>query len=1011
MKLKFLLLSVLLSCLSATAFAQFTVRGTVTSDEGEALIGATVIVKGTSTGTVTDIDGSFSIQVPGQQGVLEISYTGYESKSYNVSPSNNNIAASLSVSSSVLSEVVVVGYGETRREAITGSVTSLRSDKLEQVPLASVEQTLQGNIAGLQAVTGNGQPGANVQVRIRGIGSISASSEPLYVIDGIPVTAGDITRSNTTANTMASLNPNDIESVTVLKDAAATSIYGSRGSNGVILITTKSGRAGKPKIDVRTQTGWNTWAISEDRRLKPLTSQQYTEMYLEGWMNRGETLTRAIQRFNGHYPGAVTFGANGEIQQINVESNWIDAISRTGANQSYDVSVSGGNNTVTYFASGSYFSQDAPVIYSGLDRYSSRLNLAVTPSEKFKITNNLTVSYLDQFGMSDGSFWANPLYTGYFLAPTIPIYDDQGRFYGDHQSFFMGGNNPVGSLSGDDERKFNQTRIMDNLSAEYEILKGLKFRSAWAFDLINVQEFFYRNPRYGDGRNNGGFATETAINELNWIGTQTLNYNTTFAEKHGFGALVGYEAQKNRRKGVVASGEGYPDPTLRTLASAATPTTASSDLTEYSFESIFARLDYNFDSRYFLSGSIRNDGSSRFGVNNRFGTFWSVGGSWRISREDFFQNIKGIDELKLRASYGTNGNAGIGNYEHWKLFGFGSDYDGVPGGAPSNVGNPNLTWESTTAFNVGLDFGLFRNISGTIEYFTRESDNLLLDRPISATTGFTDLTQNFGAMRNSGIELTLNADIINKSNFTWSLGGNITFLKNEITRLDEDIIDGTKIRRQGYDFQSYYLFEWAGVDAQTGTPRWYTDETKSELTGNVNEIERFISGRSATPDFFGGFNTSVSFKNAITLDAQFVYSFGFYLYDTEARFLQGDGSLTPRSQTNLVLDRWKQPGDVTDVPYFRWGGNNNSNLANMTRWLKDGSHIRLRNLTLAYNLPTSLLEKGKLRSARIYLRGTNLFTWTKDKTLYMDPEAAINGLVSSPVPNLKNISVGLDIGF
>ena len=1003
------LIGITLLLCSAMAYGQFTVKGVVQDETGLSLIGASVVVKNTTIGTTTDLDGSFELQVPEDDVTLVISFIGYETQEYQASAAMPEVLITLAEATTQLNEVVIVGYGTSRKEELTGAVTKLQSAKLEQVPLASVEQTLQGNVAGLQAVMGNGQPGSNVQVRIRGIGSITASSEPLYVIDGIPVTAGDITRTNTTANTMASLNPNDIESVTVLKDAAATSIYGSRGSNGVILITTKSGRSGKPRIDLHAQYGVNDWAVSEKKRLKPLTSEQYTQMFIEGWVNRGESVQDAIDRFDGYYPGAVTFNSAGDIQQINVETNWIDEITRKGQNQSYDLSASGGNDFVNYYISGSYFSQDAPIIYSGLDRLSSRVNVTVNASSKLKITNNLFASTLDQRGMSDGSFWANPLYTGYFLAPVIPLKDDQGRYYGDHL-FFMGGNNPVGSLSGDDERMFNQLRILDNLSAEYEILKDLKFRTSWAIDRIDVQEFFYRNPRYGDGRNVGGFATETNIGENNWIGTQTLNYSKSLNNIHQFTFLAGYEAQKNQRKGLELSGEGYPNPTLRTLANAATPTQASSDLAEYSFESLFGRVDYNYRLKYYLSGTVRRDGSSRFGINNRFGTFWSLGASWRLDQEDFIAGLSFIDDLKLRASYGTNGNAGIGNYDHIPLFGFGEAYDGVPGGAPSNIGNVDLTWESTNSFNVGLDFGLMNFLYGTVEYFNRESTNLLLDRPISRTTGFDAITQNFGAMRNNGIEITLNADVIRRSDFTLSLGGNITFLKNRITKLDEDIIDVTKIRREGLDFQTFYLYEWAGVNSQDGTPQWFTDSTQTELTGNINNAERFISGRSATPDFFGGLNADIAWKG-LYMNAQFSYSWGNYLYDEEARFLQGDGALTPRSQTNLNLARWQNPGDVTEVPYFRWGGNNNSNVGNMTRWLYDGSYLRLRNFTLGYRLPVDIVNKMNVRAANIYLRGTNLWTYTKDKDLYLDPEASINGVVASPVPNIKTITFGLDLGF
>ncbi|MCB0632611.1 MAG: TonB-dependent receptor [Lewinella sp.] len=1002
-------LSLLLTILTVGLYAQLTVTGMVKDESGEPLLGATVLEKGTINGTATDIDGAYTLTVSGPDAILEISYTGFEAMEMPVR-GRTNLDITMSSASIDISEVVVVGYGESRKEGLTGSVQSLRSDKLEQVPLASVEQTLQGNIAGLQSVASSGQPGSNVQIRIRGIGSISASSEPLYVIDGIPVTAGDITRTNTTANTMASLNPNDIESITVLKDASSTAIYGSRGANGVILITTKSGKEGKPKIALRTQVGWNDWAVSDSRRLQPLSSTEYTEMFLEGWMNRGETVEKAISRFQGYYGDAVEFGANGEIQKVNVETNWVEGISRTGQNQSYDLSVQGGTDKVTYYASAGYFSQESPIIYSGLDRYNSRLNLTAQLSDRFSITNNLSASYLEQTGMSDGSGWANPMYNAYFLAPVIPLYDEQGRFYGDHASFFMGGNNPVGSLSGDDDRGFSQTRIMDNLSASWKIIDGLTFRSAWAFDMINIQENFFRNGRYGDGRNNGGYANEYVRNELNWIGTQTLNYALTLGDNHNITALLGYEAQKNTRKGVQASGEGFPDPTLRTLASAATPTQASSDITEYSFSSIFSRLDYNFNYKYYLSASIRRDGSSRFGANNRFGTFWSIGGSWRLDQEPFLENSALFTDLKLRASYGTNGNAGIGNYDAKSLFGYGYDYDGTGGGAVSNIGNQDLTWETSTNFNVGIDFTVLRgSLSGTLEYFERESDNLLLDRPISATTGFTSLTQNFGAMKNSGIELTLNAMLVNTPDFQFGIGGNISFLKNEITRLDEEIIDGTKIRREGLDFQSFYLYQWAGVNPDDGTPLWYVDETRSETTGNFSEASRVVD-KSATPDFFGGFNLNAAFKG-LTLDAQFSFSWGNYLYDSEARFLQGDGALTPRSQTNLNLQRWQNPGDITDVPYFRWGGNNNSNAANMTRWLFDGSYVRLRNLTLAYSLPSNLSSKVGLSNARVYVRGTNFITFVKDDRLYHDPEAQINGVISSPVPNLKTLSLGLDLGF
>ncbi|RMG23890.1 MAG: TonB-dependent receptor, partial [Bacteroidetes bacterium] len=427
--------------------------------------------------------------------------------------------------------------------------------------------------------------------------------------------------------------------------------------------------------------------------------------------------------------------------------------------------------------------------------------------------------------------------------------------------------------------------------------------------------------------------------------------------------------------------------------------------------SIFGRVNYNFKEKYYLSGSIRRDGSSRFGINNRYGTFWSAGVSWRLDQEDFISNLGVIDALKLRASYGVTGNAEIGNYAAIPTFSFsGFEYDGQPGGAPGNIGNVDLTWEKSTSFNIGLDFGLFNRISGTVEYFNREADDLLLNVPISRTTGFGSLLQNFGALRNSGLELTLDAAIINSGDFRWSVGGNITFIKNRITRLDEEFISGTKLRREGEDYQSYYLYEWAGVDPANGDPLWYTDSTMTETSNDPNNIERFLNGKSASPDFFGGFNTNLRWRG-FTIDAQFVTSWDNWLYDATAWVLQGDGRFTPRSQTNLVLRRWQKPGDVTDVPRFAWGNTSSSNLRNSTRWLHDGTHIRLRNLTVAYNLPTSLVSQVGLSSARIYFRGINMWTWTREKDLYLDPEAAFSGVINSPVPNLKTISGGIDIGF
>ncbi len=1020
------LLALCLLLSSGWAVAQFTVSGKVTDTNGEPLIGATVLLKGTQVGTVTNLDGEFTLDLPSDRGVLVISYTGYETREIEVSPQNSKLDVVLEFASEALSEVVVVdvGYGTARKEALTGAVAQVRPEKLEQVPLSSFEQALQGNVAGLQAVMANGQPGANVSIRIRGQGSISASSEPLYVIDGVPVISGNLTVNAETSNPLASLNPNDIESVSVLKDAAATAIYGSRGANGVILITTKSGKAGKPKIDVRTMYGFNDWAIPKSKRLRGLTALEYADLYIEGYVNRNRTVEEAIQLFNQDFPDPITGlpavditpdGQGGWILgEVRVDTRWVDEISRIGATQSVDLSVSGGNDLMRYYASGSYFYQQAPIIYSDMDRYSSRLNVDISPSDRVKITNNFNLSRTQQHGMNDATRWANPMYNSYLLPPTVPIYDAEGNFYAGHRTI-MGANNPVGSLSGDDEQTWDQVRIMDNLSVSYELLDKLVFKSAWSFDIINFHEFYYRNPRYGDGRNVGGLASETQRNILTWIGTQTLTYENSFGDNHHYDLLAGYEATKTSTRTIYAYAQNFPSPQLRLLASASSPQSTFSSLSEYAFESMFFRANYNYDYKYYLSASVRRDGSSRFGINNRYGTFWSIGASWRLDQEAFLAGSEFINALKLRASYGVSGNAGIGNYVHLRTISYsGIDYLGQPGGAPALIGNSDLTWEKSKSYNIGLDFTILNSLSGTIEYFNRLSDDLLLNVPVSRTTGFRSITKNFGAMRNKGLELTLDYDIVNRPGLRWSVGGNLTFLNNRITRLDKPFNADThdsKRREEGRDYESYYLFDWAGVDPDTGAPLWYTDSTRTETTSNIAEAKRFFTGQTATPKFFGGFNTNFSWKG-LSIDMQFTTSWDNWIYDATAWVIQGDGRFTPRSQTNLVLKRWRKPGDVTDVPKFAWGNTSGSNQRGSTRWLHDGTHIRLRNLTVAWRLPQSLLDQiGGFRSARIYLRGINLWTWTREKDLYLDPETDFSGIVNSPVPNMKTISFGLDLGF
>ncbi|WP_047246636.1 SusC/RagA family TonB-linked outer membrane protein [Maribacter thermophilus] len=982
---------------------QQTITGVVSDESGMPLPGVNVVVQGTTTGTQSDFDGNYAINA-GDDDVLVFSYLGMVTQKVNVN-GKTSINVTLKEDVAALDEVVVVAYGTQTKESVTGSVGVVKSEELEQVPTSSFEQSLRGNVAGLQASASDGAPGANTQIRIRGIGSINASSEPLYVIDGIPLQSGSQALNDNdgaSSNIMASINPNDIESISVLKDAASTAIYGSRGANGVILITTKKGKSGKATIELKTLTGFNSQASKNI--LKPLNAAQYKELFIEGYMNQGDTYEEAVDRLNSRYTQQID-PSTGEP----TDTNWLDAITRTGVTQSYDLSVNGSKDNLKYFMSAGYMDQEGYIIGYGFKRYSTRANLEYKASDYLTISNNISISDITSSTAPDGGSWNNPFKSTLELSPLIPIYDEEGEYNAEHVNYFPIGSNPVGSLSGDDTWLTKTTRIIDNFAVSVTPVKDLVFKTQWNFDVYNINESQYDNRRYGSGYDYNGYAYEGTVSGKTWVGTQTVNYNLVLNNDHYFNFLGGYEAQQTIKESHWGSGTNFPNDIVKTLSSASSEFTVGGTKSEYTFSSMFLRANYNYASKYYLSASIRRDGSSRFGSGNRYGTFYSVGGSWNINRESLFDDVTFIDMLKLRSSFGVTGNAAIGDFASLGLYTYGEDYDGAPGGSPLQLENSDLTWETQENFNVGLDFGLFNRINGTVEYFKRVSSDLILDVPISRTTGFTELTQNFGEMTNSGLELSLNADVINKKDFRWSLGFNTTFLKNEITKLTEDYTDGAYRRQVGQDFQSFYLYDWAGVDQTNGDPQWYTDETRTTITNDIGEAERFLVGKSATPDFYGGFNTAVSYKG-ISLSANFMYSYGNYLFDSRARGTLGDGRLAPRSTaTYLFENRWVEGKTDALFPKFVWGGQSGSNEANQSRWLYDGSYIRLKDLTVSYNFPEKIASLLHISSMRMYARGTNILTFTKDKDLYIDPEQAINGSYVGTTPAMKTISLGLDI--
>ncbi len=996
---------------TASAQEQFgTVVGNVIAqDTGQPLAGTNVMVVGTRLGTLANQNGSFLIrQVPPGTYELEFSFLSYSTQriSFTVAAGERAMVnAEMVLDPLSLDEIVVTGYGTSRKEELTGSMVAVAAEELELLNTTTFQDVLQGS-PGVLVTSLDGAPGAGFDIRVRGQGSITAGSEPLYVVDGVPIfndsdAQTEVSNGGRTVNTLASLNPNDIESIVVLKDAASTAIYGSRGANGVVLITTKGGVAGsqiwssEPKFELRTQMGVSDFA--HNNLLKGLNEEQYHDYYITARMNDGMSQSDAEAQYTNQWP--------------NPENNvWFDEISRNGVSKQADLSATGGSESVTYYVSGGLFKQQGNVLRQYFDRYTSRINLTARVTDNFTLANNLSLAQTFQNGINDGSAWEAPFYMAIFMPPALPYYDDDGYWYHRHTNV-MGANHPVGGLY-ENPKSRDTKRVIDNISGVYKFNDQFTLSSTWSFDLYNIHDYVYQNMFFGDGRNGGGTFDDSRVENINWQGSHTLTYNNLFSDVHSVDAVVGYEESENDRKRTNGWGEGFAHPELKQGTSAAI-TSSTSTWAEYSFQSVFTRVNYDFDRTYFLSASYRRDGSSRFGPDNRWGDFWSLGVGWTMTNSEFMDPFLGFfDYLKFRTSYGEVGNAEIGTYPWQGLYGFTQDYNGLPGSGPSQVANPTLTWESQGAFNLGFDYALLDNkITGTIEYYSKSSTDLLLDVPTSLTTGFRSTLQNYGDMENSGIEFSIHADVLRAQDYDFAVDFNITSQHNEITKLTEPFIDGTKRRAEGHDYQEYYLYGWAGVNPDNGDPMWYTDETKTTTTNRIADAERFYDGKSATPDFLGSFGFTSRYKR-FTLSTLATYMFGHYLYEGAERFYHGDGRYLPRSTSTWAYNNaWRQPGDNAKVPRFSWGGVGSSQPSDADRWLDKGDYIRFKDVTLSYQFPESIANRVRMNSLQAQINVTNAWTWVAAEDLHFDPEQIVSGVYNTGTPNSRTFSFGLTMGF
>ncbi|MCW3465589.1 SusC/RagA family TonB-linked outer membrane protein [Chitinophaga nivalis] len=968
------------------------VHGRITACSGVPIPGVNIRVAGTKTGAVSAADGSFSLHAP-DHAILVCTAVGYEEYRQ---PATGNGQIVMKEDTRGLQEVVVVAYGAQTRSSLTGSASIVNTQLYDKAPRSSFQESLQGNVPGVQSVNGSGQPGTPPGIRIRGIGSMNAGSAPLYVIDDVPVVTDDLTDYH--VNTLAGINTADIASVSVLKDAAAASIYGSRAANGVVVITTRKGQAGKTKINLSLQQGINQLTIP--RSSYPLNTREMMTLLREGWAHKAD--------------GSGEAGFQQEIRargiDTTVNTDWVEALARHGSYTQAGLSAAGGNDKTKFYVSGGYY--DSKAALKGVDykRITGRLNLSNQATARLSFDVNLSLSYQQANAVGDVGLLANPVRSLVRMQPWLRIYNPDGSYDFSYNNTF----NPVAVLNGT-SRTGTIYGLLGGAGAKYRFSDALSLETKISLDLNYARSELFNPPGFGDGLHPNGSAGINNNLWNNWVSTTILRYNKTIGD-HGLHAFAGYEAQKTTNTGNTAEASNFL-PDLQQLGDAAKPDRVSSVASANTLTGILLNTSYDYKQTYYLTATIRRDGSSRFGRERKSANFWSLGVAWNIYKEEFLRTIPGINELKLRASFGSNGNQAIENYASLSLYSPANNYEGKPGYVLSQYPNSYLTWEQNKPFNLGLDFAFFGNrLSGTVEYYIRNTSRLLLNVPVSSTNGITTIFRNDGAMKNRGWEIALssrNVMATKDRNFSWRTDLNISTLKNRITHLDNPIT-GLYKREEGVDFYQFYLTGFAGVDAQTGEALWYKDASKTATTKVYGEAQRFYQG-SALPKVYGGITNYFHYRR-FELSFQFFFNWGNKIYDNWGTFTESDGSggfgATYKMSRLTYTQRWQQPGDITMVPKVVYGGTQ-TGLSNQSssRFLYDGSFIRLRDLMVAYHLPAAWLKKANIQDVRIYVRANNLWTYVSDKRLTMDPEVPITGDYDQRPPVFKTCLAGLDINF
>lgn len=1049
MKKRIVLFMTCLFVMIGLATAQTRVQGTVTSaEDGEPIVGATVLVKGTTVGTVTDIDGKFVLTgIPSSAKTLVISYVGMKTQEVAI---RSSVRVSLASDAEVLDDVIVVAYGTAKKSSFTGSAANVDNKKLEMRPITSVTNGLEGQATGVLMTSASGQPGSSASIRIRGYGSINASSAPLYVVDGIPFDGS-----------LSSINPSDIESMTILKDASAGALYGARGANGVVMITTKQGKEGKTNVTWRSTVGWS------ERAQKPydmLNQKEFVQLSYEAIRNGlifnsgyswadAEAAARASLGGSSYLGGSAgeqynpfknyswselidpATGLVRDDAKSVYDEQWMDNLLRTGFRQEHQMNVNGGTDKTKYMISLGYLNEDGILKTTGFERYTGRANVNTQVNDWFQANLNIGLSQSRQnYSDYDGSSTSNPWYSSQFVSPLFPVYlrdaagnivnDEFGKPTLDYGETGRPGSyndfNPLGGLTLDKAKIQNDGASVrtgvtfggdsDKLGA----FKGLKLQVNFGADYRNTSYMGYMNMYHGNQANAGGYLKKESTRTLSYTLNQLLTYTRSFG-RHNLDVLAGHEYYSYHYQNLDAAKTNLVDG-IYELRPATTTVNADSYSNDYRIESWMGRINYNFDDKYYLSASVRTDGSSRFHKDNRWGTFWSVGANWRVTKEAFMQNVSWVNNLNVKASYGEQGNDELGTLYAWQsLYSLSYANGNNIGGFVASLENKDISWEKNANLNVGIEAALFDNrVRLNAEYYNKKTKDMLLNYPMATSTGFNGYDANVGDMRNSGFEVELGLTPVRTQDFEWNLtwmGSTVNNKVLHLTKESPEIISGIRIIKEGYELNTFYMAKSAGVDPQTGAQLyWAYDKddngniTNEYITSDVAKAStsKYFLG-SRIPDLYGSIGTDLTWKG-LTLSVLTTYSIGGKIYD----------SLYAGSMNNMyynnnwnrhALRRWTQPGDVTDVPRIEVGGK----YATTDRFLVDASYFAIKNVTLSYSLPRTWMRSAGLNAVRLFGSIDNLALFTHLQG--MDPQYSFSGGTNYDYTPNRTYSVGIEVNF